>query len=236
MKKIISLIKKELAFFLNTYLGYLVAVLFAVFANFLFIKDLFLRGDTSMRPFFDLVPWLFLIFIPALTMRVFAQERQNHTLEVLLTLPVDEKAMVIAKFVALLIFCGICLTLTLSLPITLALLGGVALTEVIVSYCGVLLIIASFIAVGMFFSALTKNQIVAYLVTIIVLFFTLVFGGDFFATFIPSSLRELIIYFVPAYHYELFLKGIIDLRALMYFVSFTGLFLFLTTVTLKTRE
>lgn len=231
-----SLITKELGFYFNTYLGYIVAILFGVFANFLFVKDLFLRGDTSMRPFFDLAPWLFLIFIPALTMRIFAQEKQNKTLEILLTLPLKEWQLVIGKFVALFIFCLLTLALTLTIPFSLSTMGGIAKGEVIISYVGLSFIIGAFISAGIFFSSITKNQIIAFLASILFLFFTLVFGGDFFATIIPSSLRELLIYFIPGYHYEVFLKGIIDIRGLVYFISFIGLFLFLATVNVKTRE
>src|SRR5438045_3150828 len=95
------LYKKELNFYLNNPIGYITIVLFAAIANFLFVKDIFLAGSASMRPFFDLVPWLLLIFIPALAMRSFSEERKSNTLELLLTLPVSETQIVLAKFFAL---------------------------------------------------------------------------------------------------------------------------------------
>src|SRR3989344_5665671 len=97
-----NLYKKEIAYYLNNPIGYIVVILFAVFANFLFVKDIFVVGSASMRPFFSFLPWLFLVFVPALTMRILSEEKRVNTLEVLLTLPVSETQVVLAKFFALL--------------------------------------------------------------------------------------------------------------------------------------
>lgn len=225
--KLKALIKKELFFYLNNPVGFIVAILFAVFANFLFIKDLFLRGNSSMRPFFDLAPWLFLIFIPALTMRIFAEEKRTNTLEIILTLPVSEMAIVVAKFLALLIFICISLGLTISIPITLSIISKIAPAEIFVSYLGSLFIAALFLAISMFFSSVTRNQIVAYLWSAITIFFLIFLGGDFLA-----NLNIL----TPLYQYGSFLKGIIDFRAVYYFTSATVFFIFLTILNLKNRD
>src|SRR3989344_9699856 len=92
-----NLYKKELNYYLNNPIGYIVVVLFAVFANFLFVKDIFVIGSVSLRPFFSFLPWLFLVFVPALTMRVLSEEKRINTIEVLLTLPISELQIVLAK-------------------------------------------------------------------------------------------------------------------------------------------
>jgi len=231
-----NLLKKELSYYFNNPVGYIIAVLFAIFANFLFIKDLFLRGDSSMRPFFDLLPWLLLIFLPALTMRIFAEEKRVNTIEVLLTLPISETSLVLAKFCALLIFSLLILALTFLIPLTLTFIGKPYLPEITVAYGGAFLLSASFIAVSLFFSSSTKNQIVAFLSSVLTIFFLLLLGSDFFASFIPRFLQENLNTFSPLYHYSNFLKGLVDLRSLLYFISFSVLFIFLSVINLEKRD
>jgi ABC-2 type transport system permease protein len=232
----LTLLKKELSYYFNNPIGYIVAILFAIFANFLFIKDIFLRGDSSMRPFFDILPWLFLVFIPALTMRIFSEEKRTNTIEVLLTLPITETNVAIAKLIALLTFSVFAMLLTLLIPATLKLVGKPYLPEIGVAYVGAFLLSASFISVSMFFSSLTKNQIVAFLCSVITIFLLIVLGGDFLASFIPRFILESISSFSPLYHYDNFLKGLVDLRSVVYFFSLMILFIFLTVINLEKRE
>ncbi len=232
----ITLFKKELTYYFSNPVGYIVAILFAVFANFLFVKDLFLRGDSSMRPFFDILPWLFLIFIPALTMRIFAEEKRSNTIEILLTLPIVEAVVVMAKFTALLTFSAVALLLTISLPTTLMFVGRLYLPTIAISYFGAFLLSAVFVSISMFFSSLTKNQIVAFLLSILTIFFLIIAGGDFLVSFVPRFILENLNSFSPLYHYGSFLKGLIDLRSVLYFLSLTVLFIFLTTINIERRD
>ena len=236
MQKTIALLKKELFYYLNNPVGYIAAVSFSIFANFLFVKDLFLRGNSSMRPFFDILPWLGLIFIPALSMRVFAEEKRSHTIEVLLSLPIEEKIIVMGKFLSLLAFTGFSLSLTLSIPIALFYIGKLLVLEVIVSYFGALLLLSSFISIALFFSSLTKNQIVAFISAALTLFFVIVLGGDFLSSIFPRVILEYVSIVTPFYHYGVFLKGIVDIRSIFYFVSATTLFIFLTIINLEKRD
>lgn len=231
----LTLYKKELSYYFNNPIGYIVSILFAVFANFLFIKDLFLRGNSSMRPFFEILPWLFLVFIPALTMRIFSEEKRVNTIEVLLTLPVSETVVVGAKFLALLVFSLFTLLLTLSIPVTLIFVGKPYLPTIIVGYLGAFFLSAGLISLSMFFSSLTRNQIVAFLSSLLTTFVSIVLGGDFLASFIPNPIHRPLSYFSPLYHYGNFLKGLVDLRSVVYFFSLTVLFLFLTVVNLENR-
>jgi len=231
-----TLLKKELGLYFNTPLGYVVTVLFAIFANFLFVRDIFLRGDSSMRTFFEFAPWLILVFAPAISMRIFAEEKRVNTLEVLLGLPVSETMIVLAKLLALFIFSAISFALTISIPITLALIGRPAVSEIIVSYAGILFMSLACISLSIFFSSLTKNQIVAFLSSVILLFFLLLLGSDFLAPVLPRILREYMVLLSPLIHLETFLKGIIDFRSLIYFLSFTALFTVLTVINLEKRD
>ncbi len=231
-----ALFKKEINYYLNNPIGYIVLILFAVFANFLFVKDIFVVGSASMRGFFGILPWLFLIFIPALSMRIFSEEKRINTIEVLLTLPISETQVVLAKFLALLTLVFISLILTLSLPVSLSFLTKVNLAEILVGYLGCLLLASSFISLSMFFSNLTKNQVVAFLISVLTIFFLLVLSTDYFSSVFPKILQDFLIYFSPIFHLQNFAKGLIDFRSVFYFFSLTIFFLFLTIIDLEKRK
>lgn len=231
-----TLYRKELKYYLNNPIGYIIVALFTVFANFLFVKDIFVVGSASMKPFFSLLPWLFLIFVPALTMRILSEERKNNTIEVLLTLPVSESQIVLAKFFALCTIMGIAVALTMGLPISLIFLTKLYIPEIIVAYIGSLLLASVYIGVTMFFSSQTKNQVVAFLASTISLFVLLVLGTDFMASVLPKTLLDFLTYFTPQYHLANFIKGVIDMRSVIYFVTLGGITVFLTIVNLEKRN
>lgn len=189
-----------------------------------------------MRYFFNILPWLFLVFVPATAMRVFAEEKRTNTLEVLLTLPLSELMIVVAKFTALLIFNIIVLILTLSIPIGLMFISAPNLTEILVAYIGAILLVSFSTAISLFFSSLTKNQIIAFLSSAILLFVLTVLGTEFFNSFIPSLIQPYLVLFSPMYHYESFLKGLIDFRSIIYFFTLTSVFIFLTVINIERRD
>ncbi|MCL4374831.1 ABC transporter permease [Patescibacteria group bacterium] len=231
-----TLYKKELGYYLNNALGYIVLILFAVFANFLFVKDIFVVGSASLGPLFDTLPWLMLIFVPALVMRAFAEEKRTNTLEVLLTLPLTETEIVMAKFFALLTWTTIGIALTFGLPVSLSLLTKLYYPGILVGYLGQILLVAALVSVALFISALTKNQVTAFLISVVALFCLLVLGSDFFAALLPKFIQDNLLTVTPLYHLQNFTKGVIDLRSLFYFVSLTAVFLFLTVVDLEKRR
>lgn len=230
-----TLYKKELNYYINNAVGYIVVILFAVFVNFLYIKDIFIVGSASMRPFFSIMPWLLMVFVPALTMRILSEEKRVNTIELLQTLPISETEIILSKFFALLtiVFGG--LLLTLGLPVSLSFLTKLYLLEILIGYTGVLLLSGSFIALSMFFSSQTKNQVVAFLSSIIALFFLLVLSSDFLASLFPKVVQDFVSYFSPLYHLQNFTKGLVDIRSLGYFLSMTILFLFLSVIDLEKR-
>lgn len=231
-----TLYKKELQYYLNNSIGYIIVILFAVFANFLFMKDIFIVGSASMKPFFTLIPWLLLVFIPALTMRILSEERRTNTIEVLLTLPVSETQVVLSKFFALCTITGITLLLTIGMPISLFFLTKLYFPEILVAYLGSFLLASSFLGISIFFSSLTKNQVVALLTSIIGLFLLLVLGTDFMSGALPKIALNFLTYFVPQYHFQNFVKGVLDVRSILYFISLISIFLFLTIVSLEKRD
>jgi len=230
------LYKKELGYYLNNPIGYIVIILFAVFANFLFIKDIFLSGSASMKPFFGILPWLYLVFIPALTMRAIAEEKKANTIEILLSLPVSETQIVVAKFFALMTLIMIGLGLTFGLPISLSFLTKMSLMEIIIGYIGEIFLGGVFVSLSLVMSSLTKNQVVAFLTSVIFAFFLLAVGAEFMAGIAPKSILIVLSYFSPVYHLESFTKGLLDLRSILYFISFSFVLLFMTIVNLEKRD
>jgi ABC-2 type transport system permease protein len=230
------LYKKEITYYLNNPIGYIVITLFAVLTNFFFIKDIILVGSASTRPLFGLIPWLFLVFIPALSMRSLAEEKRANTIETLLTLPVSELQVVLAKFLALVTLVAIGLALTLALPVALWVYSGLYLPELLTGYVGALFLAGLYIALSMFFSSQTKNQVVAFLFSVVVLFVLLIMATDAASTVLPKFVQDALSYFSPQYHMENFVKGLIDMRSVVYFLSGIVLFLFLTVTDLEKRS
>jgi len=153
-----------------------------------------------------------------------------------LTLPISESQIVLAKLLAILTIVGIGLALTAGLSISLSFLTKVYLPEIIVGYLGSIFLAAFCISLSMFFSSQTKNQVVAFLTSVLTLFFLLVLGTDFTVNVLPRSIHEFLVYFSPFNHLGNFIKGIIDIRSVFYFVSFTVMFIFLTVVDLEKRS
>lgn len=231
-----ALLKKELDFYLNNPIGYIVVVLFSVFINFFFVKDIFVSSIVSVRPLFNYLPWFLLIFIPALSMRILSEEKRLNTIEILLTLPVKEKTIVLAKFLALVILYSISLFLTSGFVIFLFFFSKLSLIEVIVGYIGELLFGASLISLSLYISNKTKNQLIAFFISVLSIFFLIVIASDFMGSVLPRIIIDNLIYFSPVYHLQNFIKGIIDFRSVVYFLSFIFLFLFLTINDLKNRS
>jgi ABC-2 type transport system permease protein len=229
------LFKKELNYYFNNPLGYIIVVLFAFLANFLFVKDIFAQQSASLKPFFGFIPWLFIVLVPAVCMRAFAQEKQSNTIETLLTLPLTEKDIVLAKFFSSLTFIAVALLLTLGLPVSLSFLSNVYLPEVITGYFGLLFLASAFIAVCMLCSLKTSSQIVAFFVSAVVLFLYTASTADFVSAFIPRRFMDQLLFLAPLPNLDNFVKGIVDLRSLVYFISVTGIFLFITRRELEKR-
>lgn len=231
-----AVFKKELNNALNTPLGYIPLILFALVLDFLFVRETFITGSVTFPTFFTMTIWAFLIFIPALVMRSFSEEKRLNTIEVLLSLPLSETEIVVAKFLANLVLVTVGLALTLALPLTFYNLSHIYLPEVAVGYLGAVLMGASFISVTMFFSSMTKNQIISFLGSILTLFLLVSLSAQLLTSLLPAFLQDTLTYLSPVYHLQNFMKGIVDFRSLFYFASITVVFLFLTVMQIEKRD
>lgn len=234
-KSIYVLFKKELMSYFNSPIAYIFIGVFLVVGNWLFFKSFFLVGQASMRGFFDLLPWMFLFLAPSLTMRLWAEEKKSGTVEFLLTLPVTDWQVVLAKFLGSLVFLLVTLLSTITIPITIAFLGDVDFGPVMGGYIGALFLGGSYLALGLFISSLTKNQIIAFIIGIVACFSFFIIGADFALMGAPNFLAPIMQFLGLGSHFYNISKGVIDSRDVIYYCSFIFIFLWMNARVIESR-
>lgn len=220
------IMRRELKSYFSGPIAYIVSGLFLIITGIVFFSTFFLQGRAELRSFFSLMPLLLSFFVPALSMRVFSEEKRNGSYETLLTLPVTEFQVVMGKFLAVFIEVLIMFVPTLFYVVTAAVFGNPDYGPIIGGYMGLVFLSASFSAIGIFASSVTKNQIISFFTAwLICIALTMI---DTFLVFLPSSIVEFISYLSASAHFSSISKGIIDTRDLVYFISLTALFFTLT--------
>lgn len=234
--------KRELSGYFVTPVAYVFIVIF-LFVSGIFTFELgsfFERGQADLRPFFDFHPWLYLFLIPAISMRLWAEERKQGTLELLLTLPVPMPAAVLGKFLAAWAFAGISLLMTFPMWITVNYLGKPDNGIIAAAYLGSFLMAGGFLAIGQCISAITKNQVIAFVVTVVVCFGFLISGYAPVMTFLRGWASQPIIDAVASFsfltRFESISKGVIDLRDLVYFGTLITAFLIASGVIVDLKK
>ena len=228
------IVKRELGAYFTGAVGYIVIGLFLLISGFLFFNVFFLENRAELRRFFSTLPVLFAFFIPAVTMRLFAEERKSGSLETLMTLPVFSVDVVMGKFWASLAFTSVMIAPTLVYALTASLFGSLDAAPVVCGYLGAVFLAAAFCSVGLFASASTKNQIVAFFIGwALCILLALI---DQFLLFLPARLANFLGYLSAGSHFTSVSRGIVDSRDLVYFVSLTAVFLTLTVKTIDSRR
>ncbi len=189
-----------------------------------------------MRGFFGLMPWIFLFFIPAVTMKLWAEEKKIGTIEILMTLPIRDYEVVIGKFLACLALLAVTILLTLVVPFSVMYLGNPDVGTLITGYIGLLLMGAAYIAIGFFASTLTENQIVAFIIGIVVCLTLLLIGEDIVLFKTPNWLYPIFSYLGLGAHYSSILRGVLDSRDIIYYLSVIAFFLYLSTLAVESRK
>ena len=231
-----NIYKKELRHYFYNPFGYILVVLASLVVNALFIRDIYSVGLVSMRPLFLTMYWVMVLLIPALCMRSFAEERKTGTLEALLTLPLGEKDIVVGKLLAVLSLIGATLMLSLILPVSFAFISGLYLPEVSVGYIGLIFVAGLFSTLSLYISLKTSNQVLAFFISALILFCLSIISSDILVSFIPRLVSDLISPLTPLSNLENFMKGIVDLRSVFYFSSFTGVFIYAVIKQLEHRD
>lgn len=228
------IVKRELGAYFTGAVGYIVIGLFLLISGFLFFNVFFLENRAELRRFFSTLPVLLAFFIPAVTMRLFAEERKSGSLETLMTLPVSSVDVVMGKFWASLTFTSVMIAPTLVYALTASLFGSLDAAPVVCGYLGAVFLAAAFCSVGLFASASTKNQIVAFFIGwALCILLALI---DQFLLFLPARLANFLGYLSAGSHFTSVSRGIVDSRDLVYFVSLTAVFLTLTVKTIDSRR
>ena len=190
-----------------------------------------------MRGFFSVMPWMYLFFVPAVTMKLWAEERKLGTVEILMTLPIKDFEVVLGKFLASFALLGVTIFLSFSLPIAVASLGDPDGGPIIGGYIGLLLMGAAYLSIGLFASTLTENQIIGFIVGIGLCFVLLIIGQEFVLFRIPSPwLASFFRYLGLGTHFSSILRGVIDSRDLIYYFSLIGFFLYLSTLRVQMQK
>lgn len=233
---IYALAKKELMTYFNSPIAYIFIAGFLVIGNWMFFNTFFLLGQASMRNYFSFLPWLFLLLTPAVTMRLWAEEKKSGTIEFLLTLPLTDWQVVLAKFFAALAFMIITLGLSMTVPLTVANLGDLDWGVVLGGYLGAILLAGAYLSLGLFVSSLTKNQIIAFVVAIVSSFAFFIIGADFVLATAPRALTPLMSAIGLSSHFNNIAKGLIDTKDVFYYLSFIFVFLWLNAKVIVNRS
>ncbi len=217
---------RETAAYFTSPVAYFVCGIFLLANGIFFFSAFFLNNRAELRQFFAFLPAFLSIFVPALTMRVFSEERRVGSLETLLTLPVTSLDVTAGKFLASLVSVLVMLAPTLSYALVCAMFGTVDAGPMIGGYFGAVLLAAAFTSVGVFASSVTKNQIIAFLAGASICIFLA--GVGLFDVFMPGAIVSLVKFISATSHFESISRGIIDTRDVLYFVSLTAVFFVLT--------
>ena len=228
--------KRELAGYFNSPIAYIFITVFLGLSSWLFFKGFFVMGQASLRMFFGILPWIFLFFIPAITMRLWAEERKVGTMELLMTLPVTDAEAVLGKYLASFAFLVVSLALSLVIPVFVAVLGDPDPGQVIGGYVGAVLMGGAFLAIGLFISSLTENQIVAFIISVVVIFGLFILGEDFVLFGIPDWLVPVFGFIGLGGHYDSISRGVLDSRDIIYYVSIILFFLYLNIKSIEVRK
>ncbi len=242
MRGMLNIMRREIMGYFATPVAYVFIVIFLVMSGVFtfYLGGFFERGIADLEPFFRFHPWLYLFLVPAISMRLWAEERKSGSIELLLTLPVTVWQAVIGKFLAAWLFLGLALGLTIPLWITVNYLGDPDNGVILAAYIGSWLMAGGFLAIGSCMSALTRNQVVAFILSVVTCFVFLLSGlpmvMDLFSSWAPQIVMDGIANLSFLSHFSDISKGVIDLRDIVYFALVIGFWLLINTIVLDLKK
>ena len=228
------LFTKELSGYFNSPIAYIVIIVFSLICGWFFASNIFIGGVVTISNYLNVVPLIFTFFIPAITMRLFAEEVRSGTIEVLTTLPVKDYEIILGKYLSAVALIAIGILMTLIHPLTLSILGKVDAGQIIGSYKGLFLMGAMFASIGLFSSVITKHQIVAFIAGFVICFAFFMIRNSL--DYIPAGLIPLFEYIGIGSHFENIAKGVIDSRDVIYYLSVISIFYILTLSAFSSRR
>ena len=239
MRAIRTIVKRELASYFTSPEAYVFLVIFLLLTGFFTFTagNFFERGEASLAAFFGWHPWVYLVLVPAVGMRLWAEERRSGTIELLLTMPVAPWQVIVAKFLASWIFLALALVLTFPAVVTVNLLGDPDNGVIAAGYLGSFLLAGAYLAIACMTSAMTRNQVVAFILAVVVCLFLILAGfnpvTDLMVRWANPAVVDTIAAFSVVTHFDGFQRGVIDSRDLVFFLSIIGFALFATGVIIR---
>jgi ABC-2 type transport system permease protein len=239
MRQVWAIYRKELRLYFDSPIAYIFIVVFLAITSWLFFRTFFLLKISSMRGFFTIIPWLCMFFIPAVSMRLWAEERKTGSNELLMSLPLQEWEVVLGKYLAALTIYVVTIVLTSPLAIVVGALGSPEWGVIVGSYLGCIFLGAAILAIGTFVSSLTSNQIVAFILGVIIVAALTVVGQPLVTMFLQGPLTILVPYaewLGLANHFGSIARGVIDSRDIIYYVILTALPLYFTVKSIQASK
>ena len=241
MNGVTAVLKRELRSYFATPLAYVFIVIFLAMSSAFtfFLGNFYERGQADLASFFTFHPWLFLFLVPALSMRLWAEERKSGSIELLMTLPVEVWQAVVGKFLAAWLFTGLAIALTFPIWITVNYLGAPDNGVILAAYIGSFFMAGGFLAVGACISATTKNQVIAFILSVVVCFLLLLAGFDLvlnWFSWAPQALVDAVASLSFLTHFTNISKGVIDLRDVVYFGVLIATCLYANTIVLQLKK
>jgi gliding motility-associated transport system permease protein len=234
MRQAVLIFNKEFKDYFISPIAYIVIAIFLLVTGWLFFSTFFVFSQVELRRFFDLLPFLFALMVPIITMRLFSEELNVGSYEILLTLPVTFRDIILGKFMAAVAFVAAILLPTVSYAIFISFLGDLDWGVVLGSYTGAILLGAAYAAIGLFASSLTRNQIIACIVGMVICVTLAIVDKMLF--FFPQSILDVVVYLSASSHFENVAKGIVDTRDILYFLSIVFIGLYATHLVMQEKK
>lgn len=233
--KVGILVSNELKQYFHSASAYVVLVVFLLIAGWFFATPLFVVGQAELRSLFTIIPWIFLLFIPAITMGSITREKSSGTIETLTTLPLSDSQIIMAKYWSALALAVVGILFTLPYFITVVALGkNIDYGSILCGYFGLILIASVYSSIGIFTSTLTNNQIVSFILSFLIIFFFVII--EHILIFLPSGVASIFQYLSVGYHFSNISRGVIDTRNLIYFFSLIIFFLRVSMISMESRK
>lgn len=242
MNNLGTIFKRELASYFLTPLAYIFIVIFLLLNGIFtfYLGQFFQRGQADLQPFFEFHPYLYLILIPPVAMRLWAEEHKSGSIELLMTLPISLAEAVLGKFLAAWCFTAVALVGTFPIWFTVSYLGDPDHGIILAGYLGSLLMAGAYLAIGSAMSAVTQNQVIAFVISVLVCFLFIVSGFpivlDFFSGWAPAFVVNAIASLSFLTHFDAIIQGVIDLKDIVYFASLIGFWLFANAVLVEIKK
>ena len=234
MKKALPVFRRELSAYFFSPMAYIVISVFLLLTGWFFTSEMFLSDDSSLRSVLGVIPFIFIFFVPAITMRLLSEEKKSGTIELLVTMPISDLEIVLGKYFAGLGLLVTALIFTFPFALTIMLLGDPDIGMLVCGYLGLILMGAAYVSIGVFASTISKNQVISFIIAFLIIF--VLWLIDKFLMIIPSYLVPVLQFLSIDYHYMNISRGIIDSRDVVYYLSLVVFMISLSKLSLESRK